>query len=96
MPSQLSPAREAARSTTTSSLRPAEERSCPSTRPGPARFDIVAFESLAIETTTFCVSDPILLWTLMWREGVELSASVASDGGRVRGGMRGDSEAGRT
>jgi hypothetical protein len=34
------------------------------------------------------MTDPILRWTRMWREAAELSASVASDGGRVRDGMR--------
>jgi hypothetical protein len=56
----------------------------------------VAFESLAIDVTTLCMTDPILRWSRMWREAAMLLASVASDGGRVRGGMRCEGEGSRT
>jgi hypothetical protein len=96
MPSKPQPARAAARSMTTSRPRPAAEISCPSGRPGPARPDIVAFESLAAEAARLKRKDPTLRCNRMCREDAFSLASVASEGGRAGDGMGCEGQGSRT
>jgi hypothetical protein len=85
MPSKPQPARAAARSMTVSRPRPAAESSCPSGRPGPARPDMVAFESLAQEPRTSTIKDPSR--RRIRSEDPELAVSVAVEGARLGDGM---------
>jgi hypothetical protein len=94
MPSKPNPSRAAVRSTTSSRRRPAAEISRPRGRPGPARFEVVAFESLRQETAKLRLID--LALPRRWRKSPCASASVGSDGGGVDGGMRGANESSKT
>jgi hypothetical protein len=94
MPSKPQPARAAARSMTVSRPRPAAESSCPSGRPGPARPDIVAFESLAQEPRTSTMKDPSLRRMRSEDPGSPVSATV--EGARLCDGMTDESGCSRT
>jgi hypothetical protein len=94
MPSKPQPARAAARSMTVSRPRPAAESSCPSGRPGPARPDMVAFDSLAQEPRTSTMKEPSR--RRMWSEDPGLPVFLVVEGARLGDGMTCESGGSRT